>query len=107
MAAKLQNNDKIEELIHANHNTETRAVQHLPSPKNPTGLTISDSITARSEWWFGRLQVASVKTRYDPFKSQFNCLRNRRTRPAQCLSLFQSQISCSGEKPLSLNSKLR
>ena len=62
MAVELQNNDKIEELIHTNHNTKTRAVQHSPSPKNPIGPTIFDSITARSEWWFGRMQVAGVKT---------------------------------------------
>ena len=56
-----------------------RAVQHLPSPKNPIGPTISDPITARSKWWFGWLQVVSVKTQHDLFKSRFDCLRNRRT----------------------------
>lgn len=65
-----------------------------------------DPITARSEWWLGWLRVTGMKTRYLQFEFRFDCQRNQRTRPAQCLSFFQSQISCFGGKPVSLNSEL-
>ena len=74
--------------------------------KNSTGLTLSDLITTQSERWFGQLRVGGAKTQYHRFKSRFDYFRNQRTQPAWCLSLFQSQISCFGWKPVSLNSKL-
>ena len=74
-----------------------------PAPARPEALRPVN----RPIWAMVRSAgVSGVKTRYHRFESQFDCLRNRRTRPARCLSLFQSQISCSGGKPVSLNSKL-
>ena len=66
------------------NNSVNRAIHHPPSLTNPTGPTISDLITTRSERWFDRLRVASVKTRHNQFESRFDYLRNRRTRPARC-----------------------
>ena len=80
------------------------AVHDLPRPEKPPGTQSSSPETVRSKLSFGRMQVASARTRDNRLELQVGCLRNQRTRPTRRAVLPLPEIMSFSQKPISPNS---